>query len=81
MSFYRRVCCSFCGVFHEIITSFLWRLFFVGLLCVVVQVAGAHVFVCMRLFDGDFAAEKCAGCKDVFVVWLFNKSIFIVDIF
>ena len=39
------------------------------------------MFVCMRLFDGDFAAEKCAGCKDVFVVGLFNKSIFIVDIF
>lgn len=41
---------------------------YVGLLCVVVQVAGVHVFVCMRLFDGEFATEKCAGCKDVFVV-------------
>ena len=41
---------------------------YVGLLCVVVQVAGVHVFVCMRRFDGDFATEKCAGCKDVFVV-------------
>lgn len=54
---------------------------YVGLLCVVVQVAGVHVFVCMWRFDGDFATEKCAGCKYVFVVWLFNKSIFIVDIF
>lgn len=41
---------------------------YVGLLCVVVQVADVHVFVYMWRFDGDFVAEKCAGCKDVFVV-------------
>lgn len=47
MSFHRRVCCGFCGAFHEIITSFLWRQFMLDC-CVLLW----QVFMCLCVCDG-----------------------------